>query len=348
MKLYVLMSLLMIFFVTSLVADVEISKTTQVNIPKFGTYLTNSTDFYKGVNYLADTDSKMQGEGFWGNMIAKFFPDGKKGIIYELNEKMMYHLDYENQTFSKMPIEKYFEENDVEYEEEYDEEEEYSEESPYRIIRVDFKVIDTKNKEKINQFDTKQYNILYVMEKEEIETKKIITDSLLIDVFSSDDNKLFSKAEEEQTKYQQAMMKAVGLEYQEEQYEEMLGLKWIEMVSMMNEEQTETEIDIDYSQLKKIKGTPVIIAGSYYLKEFDPSIQPEKKKTKKKKFGGFGLGNLVDQVVESASNAAENKVSNNGKYKKILSYRTETTSVKLDPISDAKFKAPEGFTEIYK
>jgi hypothetical protein len=347
MKKKVLFTLLLMLALAAF-AGVKESKVIEVNIPKFGVYHSETMEMYQSVNKYQESQSKMDGKGFWGSLVAKFFPTGKQGSILNLDEKMTYSINFDKKTFQKNPIEKFF--DDEEEDDEYTEAEESDDEteSRYRIIRQELTVKEGKKKTKINQFEAREYNILYLLEKEEIATKKRLTDSLFVTVFTSEDEKMFTKANDIKSEHNKAIMEAIGLPMEEEEYNQMLGMNWISMLSAMDTDTETAEMEIDYAKLKKIKGSPVLVEGNFYQKEFDPSLRPQAQKPKeKKKFGGFGLSNIVDKIAEDVQESAENKeAASNNQYKMLLSYRTETKEITFETFSENTFLTPDGFKEV--
>lgn len=339
--------MLFLLFAFAIFAGVKEIQTTEVNMPKFGVYRSETTDIYHSVNKFQESQSKMDGKGFWGNLAAKFMTTGKRGTILNLTEKMTYSIDYDKKTYNKKPIEKFIDESGQNAEADDAENDNTDQsESRYRIIRQELHVKDGKKREKINQFDANGFNIIYILEKEEIQTKKRFTDSLYVSVFTSEDAKIFAKANEIKSEHNKAILEAIGLQIEEEQYNQMLGLNWIGLLSMMDKDMESSKMEIDYTKLQKITGYPVMVDGSYYKKEYDPAISSPKPQ-EKKKLGGFGLGNIIDKVAESAQESSdEKKAAKNNQYQLVLSYKTETKDIVFDSFPDKFFSSPEGFKEV--
>jgi hypothetical protein len=331
----------------SLKAELKQTTMVEVSFPRFGTYRSESSEVYQSINRFEESQGELEGKGFWGNLASKFFPSGKQSVIYNLNEKMVYNVNFEKETYSKRPIEKFFDEEDFDEEDETDDTDiEEEEDDRYRIIRREFDVKEGKKKEKINQFDARQYQILYLLEKEEIATKKRFTDSLFVMVYASDNASFFDKAQSIKQKHQEAMLEAIGLKTEEEEQSKLLGLNWLEMLSVLDSESSSANPEIDFIKLQKIKGHPILVEGSFYQKEYDPSLQAAKSQPKKKT-KGFGFGSIMDKVVESVQDSADDKrATTNNQYQMLLSYRTETKEISFDSVSADLFSAPKGFKEI--
>ncbi|MCD4819817.1 MAG: hypothetical protein K8S23_14125 [Candidatus Cloacimonetes bacterium] len=345
MKLFILF-IMSVIFVLPILADITEDINVQVDLPKFGTYENNTTEYYKNNVKLVETVSKLHGKGFWGKMIANFFPNGKNAEIYNLDEKNIYSLDYDKSSYYVHPIEKYFEEGDDDSSFEAEEEEEVEEgTSKFKTIRVVFEVIDKKEKREINSFNTKRFNVIYLLEKEEIETGKRFIDSLSVDIYTFQDKKMLTKFNSEKNGFNKKLMELVGVQMDEDYYNSMLGLNWIEMMSAMEQNKSNTEFEIDYAKLKKIKGHPVLVEGDYFNKNYDPNNKVVSKPQKKKK-RGFGLGSFVDKLAESAIGTVEEESQESSVYKKVLSYSSETQKISIDKIEKDISKIPEDFGEV--
>lgn len=314
------------------------TKKTNVDLPKFGVYESMTTEKFDGLMKRVESDSELDGRGLLGKLLSNFFPKGNNATIYDLNEKFIYTLNLDKETYVKSPIEKYFNEDFLEEDEESESEEfmeETEEEPTYKIIRQEFEITDTKEFVKINQFNAHKYIIHYLLEKMEIETKKIYTDSLYVDLFTSNEKELFERSTKEKEEFNLAMMAAIGLELDKEDYQSILGIQWIKKLEAMDSESQTSEFDFDYKEFEKMKGYPVLIDGSYYVKKVEP------KPVKKKGFGG--LSGLKKNLMKKAGNAITKK--DESTYKKVIAYRTETISIEFNKATDADFVVPSGFTE---
>ena len=338
--------LMILLFVVNTVADVTVQSKVKVLYPKYGTFETTSIESYQNLLKREETDNSVEGKGLLGKLIACFFPKGKDAQIFNLEEKILYTVDLDKETFSKSPIVEYYEEHEygVYSEEEADEpEEEYEEEEQYRIIRQEIKVIDTKEKLEINQFKTEKYQVIYIYETEEIKTKKIHTDSLFIEIYTTLDTEIFRNSEKEKSTFNRAMLEAVGIDVDKEYYNEMIGMNWIKIFQSMDKESQKSEYSPDYEEFEKMKGHPVLVEGTFYAKDVVP---PPEEKKKKKGFGG--LGGFKKKLLKSAGDAVIGKDEESGVYKEKLAFRNETVSITFDKITEDTFKVPAGFKEIKK
>lgn len=339
MKKNLLIVLVMILAI-NLFGKLTETKKTIVDLPKFGIYNSTTTEKFDGLLKRVESNSDLEGKGIWGKLLSNFFPKGNNATIYDLNEKFIYAMNLDKETYVKSPIEKYFEEDFLEEDEESEAEEsqeDIEEEPTFKIIRQEFKIIDTKEFIEFNQFNAHKYIIHYLLEKIEIETKKVYTDSLYVELFTSNENKLFERSANEKEEFNLAMLEAIGLELDKEDYQSILGIQWIKKLEAMDSESQTSEFDIDYKEFEKMEGHPVLIDGSYYVKKVEP------KPVEKKKKGFGGLSGLKKNLMKKAENAVTKK--DKAVYKKIIAYKTETISIDFDQATDADFVVPSNFTE---
>jgi len=126
-------------------------------------------------------------------------------------------------------------------------------------------------------------------------------------------------------------------------------MNWLTMLSSMNMQsggnQSSDNEQIDFSELKKIKGYPFYTDGSYFNQKFDPNAQPKETKKKKKKSGGFGgFGGMMDKVQKSLEEKVAGDEEKEG-YQEVLSYKYETTELLLESIDDSQVAIPKGFKD---
>ena len=316
------------------------TKKINVNLPKFGVYESETFEKFDGLMKRVESDSRLEGKSIWGKLLSGFFPKGNEATIYDLNEKLIYQLDLDKKQYYVQPIEKIFDDDQFgDYDEDVEDEdmdEEGEEEPAFKILRQEFKITNTKKDEEINQFKARHYIIHYLLEKMNLETKKITTDSLYVDVYTTNDTEIFEKSAAEKEDFNVAMMNAVGIELGKEDYQEMMGVNWLKTLQAVDEENQTSEMEIDYDEFDKIKGYPVLVDGEFYVREIEP-----KKKEKKKGFGG--LSGLKKNLMKKAEDAVLKK--DNSQYKMVLGYKTETVSIAFDGVTDADFTVPSDFEE---
>jgi len=330
---------ILIFCINSILfADVTEKKKLVVSLKKFGTYTSDTESSYSGEKKLEKSDGLFEGKGFFGKMVQAFFPSGKKGEIFKLDEKNVYNLSYDSATYYVTPIEKLFEEEDADVDAEVNDNDDANEEARFKTLREEFKVIDLKEKGEFNQFKIKNYRILMLNETLEIATQIIRTDSLIVNLSMTDEGD-FIKANNEKMAFNKKYFELIGTEFNDE-YEHMLGLSWINIVKKNDENNGASSADSKkaISELEKLKGYPVVIDGHYYTRKIDPNAP---KAEKPKMSGGFG--GMFNKIAKSV---AANVVSDEGRnYVEQLSYYIETTSLGFDTLAKDSFEVPGNFVQ---
>ncbi|MBN1326696.1 MAG: hypothetical protein JW996_01970 [Candidatus Cloacimonetes bacterium] len=334
-------SVLMVFilFLTSgLYTDVQITKKVEVYFPRFGTYRATVNEFLQKSLHNEKSVSSVKGEGFLGKLIAGFFPQGMQAQIINLNEKAVFSLDYDKKEYTRLSLEDLFaadEDDDMDEIEESDPEPDHNR----KVLRQELKVIDKGKTGTLNSFETQGYHIIYIYETEEIETGKIHTDSLFVDVKTTVKNAEFEKADKEIAEYHREFVKSIGMDQNDENAQELLGLEWLNILRSMDQESSSTDTDFDYGKLKKIKGRPVLIDGTFFSRDLENSPEVKPKKSP------LGFGGLKKSLVKSVEDKVSGSDQQKAAYKQVMNYRVETVSVSLDKLGADVFSIPDDFKE---
>lgn len=217
MKRILLFFLGLTFTSSLLYAAVTETVTTKVTFGSSNTLTNTGTTCYKGLIKSEVSESDFEGSGLKGKMIGMFFPEGKNGTIHNLPEKQIYSIDYKDKSYTVSQIEKFFQESptgmDMSAEEE-DSAEAEDDEPNIRVIRSEFRVIDTGEKKKTAGFDTHEYQILSIFEAEDLNTGVITTDSLFVDLWNTDDTAIFDRASAEKAEFNRELFTLMGIEFE--------------------------------------------------------------------------------------------------------------------------------------
>ncbi|MBN2461622.1 MAG: hypothetical protein JXB60_08440 [Candidatus Cloacimonetes bacterium] len=332
---------IMIFFLLNslLLADLyEVSKT-EVDFPGLGKFTSEQDGYYRIMQMKEVSNSDMKGQGIFGKIMASFFSEGKNGKIIDLKSELITTLDYKSKKYSEIPLREFFS-HDVEEDAAPDKQEEQSEKAPVRIVRHELKVTDMKISRNINDFMTEEYNIIYIVETENTETKEHQTDSLFITLFTTAENQTISEANRIRNEYYQNLFKASSMEIDFQETQKIMGTEWVNILRSMNSGNQPAVHEPDYSQLQKIKGYPILITGSYFMKKPPENIEEEPVEKPK-----FGLTGLKKGLVKSIGKSLEKeKQLEAGGYEKVIDYRIETVKIEITDLQDNIFTVPDGFT----
>ncbi len=319
-------------------ADLKEEFVAHISFSGLGSMKYSAISYYKGEWKKDHSVTKFKSKGFLGKIAAKLLSNDGKETIYDLKKKVIYDLDLADETYTERDISKFeapFTESDKQ-EVEIEQGEESEEDKSYKVLREVFKVIDKNEDKKINNFDTHHYIIYYVSEVQDLETKKIRTDSMFIDLYNSNDIDLFKKVSEEKKKFYVPYYKLLGLEYKKQDYyDQIFGKSWFGYLNSINKgEKTESvKYDNEIEELKKIKGYPILINGAFFHKGDDKSQSEDKG------FSG-GFSGLVKKISKE-----KNKKGQNG-YKKLFSYKYELINISFDNIDDKEFEIPNNFDKM--
>ncbi len=339
---FIMMGLLLSF------ASAGVIKTskTSVAFKGFGKIITHSTTRLQGMKQYEEKNTSFEGQGLMGAVTGRFMNTGKEGEITALDELKIYRINFKKKQYTVSPIEKLnYEKPASSAKEEQETENEPAEKSNIRIIRRVFKVTDSGQDQMINQFKSHKYTILWVTQWKNMETGETGTDSLFTVVWTTKPSADLQKAQEEELQFGKAYMKKVGLDLSESQ-SDILGLRWLAQFQQMNRQENTPE-KVEASQmageLKKIKGFPVLVDGSYY------AIRPHKKKVEeeektdisdlKSMFGGF-MKKAIKKRMKKDNEKIEDKAA--------FTYHTELISVKIANLSGDDFAVPDGFERVDK
>ena len=333
-KSFVLFSAVLIFAFQVFAGVVKKTKA-EVDFAKFGKFTSVQMAKISGLKKVTDSESRFKGRGIMGRLAGKFaLKSGKTGEIIDLPEMIIYKLNHKKKEYRVSPIEKIFEEGEIEEpvsEEEYEEE---PEESNIRIVRSEFKVEDTGESKTINQFPCRKYNIHWLVEWEDIKTGEKGTNRLSTIVWTTPLNGSIKKLREEEMNFTREHMKRVGLDLDTIQ-QEILGTKWLSIFTQMSSEGESPGQDVSQfaEEIKKLKGYPVVIDGKFYsTKQGGQEAEEEEESGDvKKMFGRF------------AKKALKKKSKKSDATKPAFSYYIELMEFRPADIGPDAFQVPANY-----
>jgi hypothetical protein len=318
---------------------------TEVSFKGIGKYATKQVEKITANQKSVNDDAKFKGQGTMGFAANFFIKDGKKGEIIDLNRLTITSLDHKKKEYTVraiQPLEPAESEEESgpaaeETEEEPPSDEENAEESNIRIIRQEFKVVETGKEEKINKFPCKQYIVYWITEWEYIDTGERGKDSLQTDVWSTMEEEIFQQAATEEAAFNQGYFKALGLDV-DGMTQKILGTDWFAALKAFQGQSSGANSPADNSleELKKIKGYPVLIDGRYFA--IRPKTEDENAEAEEDvdvsdpagMFGKFAKKSLFGKKKEE-------------KEEPTFGWRTEIKDIKLQEFSETDFTAPSQY-----
>ncbi len=328
---------------TLLFADVTEVTKIKVDIAKLGSYASETTSRYTSRIKADDADSKFESSGLMGKLAGSFFANGRLGSIVNLDEKNVYSIVYKEKKYSVQPIQKISMPELEGNTDESDDDEGEAAPSQVKVLRQEFKVIDTGNEQMLNAFKVHEYHIHYLYEVENINTRVIRTDSMKVIVMTTAQENLFEQANRTKAAFQKEYMAAMGLDYQDMDYESMMGMNWLKIMQSLD---PKSQVDgnqaptLNFDELKKIKGYPVLTDGQMCNRVIDPN-QTQAQSSSGDEGIPTSFGGLFNKAKKKMDDSKEKK--DPSAYQGSLSWRMETVSVLLDGISADKLAVPAGF-----
>jgi len=338
MRILLIVLTVVLMFVNQLFSQCFKKSKSEVKFNGFGKYTTIETQKITGDKKRTDSDNSFKGEGLTGRIAAKLFlKSGEEGEIIDLPEMTIYRMDHKKKEYWESKIEKMevTEMTQTEADEPAQEEEYAIEESDIRIIRSVFKVDDTGEKKKVNNFPSEKYTIMWVTEWENIHTSEKGTDSLFTIVWTTLPTNEMEKAQEEEMNFNKAYMESMGMEVDELQ-NEILGLNWLSILNKMSQKEggkSSSEPDVA-KEMKKIKGYPVVVDGNYYV------IRPGEKKSEE---GEAEVTDVKKRFGRFAKKAFKKKTKKKKEIAPAFSYYTELIEFSTLTVSESEFQVPANY-----
>jgi hypothetical protein len=280
-------------------ADVTKKSKSVVTFNKFGSLTTEqSIKITTEGKKWTDTKNKFKGKGLFKFAGKMFFKSGNSGELVDLPAMKIYNMNHKKKEYEVSPIEKLTteggEQSSSEEIDSGEQKEEKKEDGAIKIIRSEFKVQETGETKTINNFPSNGYTVLWLTEWQNTETGQKGLDSLFTLVWTTPLTDDLKQAQEEEMSFNQAYMKAIGIDMDQIQ-QEILGTNWLTLFQQMSEEEAqnpEQPFSKYVDEMKKIQGYPVVVDGKYYAirpKQEQQNGEEEEEVTDiKKTFGRFG------------------------------------------------------------
>jgi hypothetical protein len=328
MKRALVFSVLGLLLVASLSAGVVKQTRSEVTFKGFGTLSLESSEKLVPQDKFLDTQNEFKGKGIAGSIAAKtLLRSGRHGQIFDLANLTLTTIDFKKKQYQVEPI------KPLELKEAKGQPAKEEKPSEVKITRNEFKVEDTGETKDINGFPCTRYLVSWIVDWENTQTGEKGTDKLLTDVWTTPETSDLKTAREEEMKFSQAYLQAVGLSGTALE-RDVLGTSWMSMLSALSPTSQRPEADMSQfaSEMKKIKGYPIVTDGKLYAtSEGGPKQeQPEEES------GGGGLfGKLAKKVIKKKPEEPSNEPA--------LAFYTEVKSVSVESLGPQDFQVPADF-----
>lgn len=262
---------------------------TEVTFTDFGTYTVNSADIITPTKKRSETDSRFKGDGFMKNLVTTLiFPKGNQGQIFDIENKTTTMIDHEESEYRVMPLKQIdlsaYRQHEMPDTVEIPDQPQPEEPAEIRIIRNEFSVTESGRNEKINKFESKEFIARWIIEWEVIETGERNKDSLRTEIWTTRDQDRFANELKIEQDFAINFAGAQGIDYQH-LTQDVLGSKWTQFLAELRQQgQYENRNQLpDLSEIEKIDGYPVRIAGSYFVSR--PALEKAQAEAKEEKSG---------------------------------------------------------------
>jgi hypothetical protein len=315
-----------------MLAGVVKKSVSQVTFKGFGTLSLQQSQRVTAEKSASDNTSDFKGKGLLGKTLGSaMLRSGSTGEIIDLGALTVTSIDNKKKEYTTRPIEKIQMGQPAQGGEQA--EAKPAEESDIKIIRNEFKVVDTGETQTINDFPCKKYAINWELEWENVKTGAKGTDKMDTFVWTTPVTGELKAAQAEELKFSQGYLKAIGLDA-DVMKRDVLGGQWMQLLSSLNPANPApspkgAEVA---NQLRKIEGYPIVIDGKYF------AVRPEGEKQAEEEKGGTSLGKLGMGLLKKKPKPGEDQ-------EPALSYRIEIQQLATASLDDSAFQVPAGYKQ---
>ncbi|MHB8405024.1 MAG: hypothetical protein ACYDCJ_06355 [Gammaproteobacteria bacterium] len=216
--------------------------------------------------------------------------------------------------------------------------------SDVRVVKSELKVRDTGKTRVINGFNTRNYEVTWDVETENLKTHERSRSLMTTELWNSDDPR-FQQLRREERAYSQAYLRLLHLpEMYASVDSRQLGLDRMPFAS----EQGQKEL---FGKLQQIKGYPVVTdvtwAGGCISgcgADNQPQSQTQQSSAPSSGLGGMLSGLLAKTAEKQAQNQSQQKQNTDG-LSVIFTSHTELKSLDTGNLSGSVFEVPAGYTK---
>ena len=335
MKRFFCLCLIMLFISSLAFAGATKKTKSQITFKGFGTLTLEQMEKTLADKKLTNSNKKFKGKGIVGSLAGKFaLQSGKEGELIDLTAMTICTMDHKNKEYTLREI-KPIAQGEMEAET-ADIRRPESVQSNIKIIRSEFKVEETGESKKINNFACKKYGITWITEWENTQTGQKGKDRLATDVWTTAVSADLQQAQEEEMRFSKEYMTKLDIDADALQ-EAYLGTNWLDILKGLNKEGGSPNQNTSQfaEEMKKIKGYPVIIDGKYYaIREGGPKAEEEEATE----------GGVRGALGRFAKKAIKKKMEGNSD-EPILAYFIELKEFSSGDVNKADLTIPSNYTE---
>ncbi len=329
MKRILIIAVVVVALAVSLFAGVTRETKSEVTFKGFGTLTMESADKVMADLKSTDAQNAFKSKGLIGGVAKAFFPSGRFGQIFNLTDLTQTTVDFKKKEYKVEAI-KPLEMDKSAAQKPASGKEEPSE---IKITKSEFKVEDTGESKDINGFPCKHFLASWIVTWENTRTKQTGENKLLTDVWATPLTDTLKQAQEEEMKFAQGYLKAMGINADTLQ-QDITGASWMNILSALKptEQQPKADASGFTAEMKKIKGYPVVIDGKYFITtQGGPQAEQPQEGSGGGLLGKLGKGLFGKKKTEDTTNEPA------------LAFYTEVKSVAVASLSAQDFQPPADF-----
>jgi hypothetical protein len=284
--------------------------------------------------------STMKMSGFLGKMTGDLGVDE----ITDIQKDVVWKLDHKKKTYTESPITP--PPQPKEEERGKPGREEKREKSNVRVVRNEVTVKELGDKKKIGEFDCTHYQIVWVVETENTETKERAESTMTSDLWTTPETAETRALMKEEREFTQAWLKKIGWDMTDEETRKM-GLAMVGAMIGGDEESFKKGAKEVAAKMEKIKGYPIGTGIKWMLKgsggaagggggEGVPDIAK-------------GLGGLMSAFGKKGGKGGGGEAAKSGEAAgptPVFETYTEIRTISTASLPDADFMPPAGYKKV--
>jgi hypothetical protein len=337
-RVWIIFILTLILWISG-IADVTKKTAAKTSFMGLGTLIVTSDTYLKGNKQLVISDQNFQAKGFLGKMLSRLFK-GEKGTLIDLEQKKIFDINYARESYTSMNFADMASKLKGMEEAVEEKTEEEPEEDNIIVIKNELRVDHLDKSRTIAGYPCKGVKITWDYEYKEKDSDKHAAMQAVIYLWTASEDAKLSQLKKEELEFGKKYAAALGID-KDFFSEDILGLKWFDILSKMNQKKDNRApalSDEDLQRIKNIKGYPLASEGVFKVKDMSPN------KEKMEEDEGIdlskGLGGLFGKKLKK-----KKEKTDSGGFQSLFEFSMEVKSFSTNPVSDDQVQIPAGFQQ---
>jgi hypothetical protein len=331
-------------------ADVTVERTAKSGgIAGFGAGETTMVEKISGLRKRSVTNMKMT--GFLGKMAGDMGGDE----ITDIEKDAVWRLDHKKKTYTESKITPPPQPKE---EEQKGGREGKAEKPKTRVVRNEVTVRDTGEKKRIGDYDCTHYQIVWIVETEDLETKERTESTMTSDLWTTPETAEIRALSQEEREFTRAWLKKIGWDMSDEDTRKM-GLAMVGALIGGDEESFKKGAKEVAAKMEKIKGYPIGTGVKWQLKGGAGAAAKKGGAAGAGEGGGGeaggmpdiakGLGGLMSAFGKKGGSGGGEKAAASGDAggaKTVFDTYTEIRKITTASLPGADFAPPAGYKKV--